>query len=30
MMLGYRVVRFTWLDIDCRPGEVARTLSALL
>jgi very-short-patch-repair endonuclease/predicted transcriptional regulator of viral defense system len=30
MMLGYRVVRFTWLDIDRRPEEVTRTLSALL
>ncbi len=30
MMLGYRVARFTWLDVEQRPGEVARTISALL
>lgn len=30
MMLGYRVVRFTWLDIRRRREEVIRTVSALL
>jgi len=29
MMLGYRVVRFTRLDIHQRPAEVSRTVSSL-
>ncbi|MDQ4048240.1 MAG: DUF559 domain-containing protein, partial [Actinomycetota bacterium] len=29
MMLGYRVARFTWLDVVQRPDEVARTILAL-
>ncbi len=29
MMLGYRVVRFTWLDLERRPDEVIRTVLAL-
>jgi hypothetical protein len=28
-MMGYRVVRFTWLDVDRRPEEVIETLTAL-
>lgn len=28
-MLGYRVVRFTWRDLQRRPDEVVRTLAAL-
>ena len=29
MMLGYRVVRFTWLDVERSPDEVIRTIAAL-
>lgn len=29
-MLGYRVIRFTWRDIERRPEEVAATLAALI
>ncbi len=29
MLLGYRVARFTWLDVERRPEEVARTVAAL-
>jgi len=29
MLLGYRVVRFTWLDIHQRPAEVSGTVSSL-
>lgn len=29
MLLGYRVARFTWLDVGRRPDEVARTIAAL-
>jgi hypothetical protein len=30
LLLGYRVVRFTWRDVSLRPDDVASTLSALL
>ena len=29
MMVGYRVARFTWRDIEQRPNEVIRTIAAL-
>jgi very-short-patch-repair endonuclease len=29
-VLGYRVVRFTWRQVESRPGEVARTIRSLL
>lgn len=29
LMLGYRVVRFTWRDIEQRPEEVVRTITEL-
>jgi very-short-patch-repair endonuclease len=29
MMLGYRVIRFTWLDVERSPDEVIRTIAAL-
>ena len=29
MLLGYRVARFTWRDIERRPDEVVRTVTAL-
>ena len=29
MMLGYRVARFTWRDVEHRPDEVIRTITAL-